>query len=432
MYEKNERYMADIAVFGAGPAGIAAAWQAGMDGTKVCLIEVTDRIGGVMGSCPGMMLGAGYPTGNSIGGFFEAFVQRLYNMSPPVAQRRTCSLENFGDEVVYHHEYAVAILYEMLAEANVEILLNAIPAQVRMEGNKIEAVEVTMIDRTLTVTADMYLDCTGNGEIAHRAGVKSQKGNEDGLMMGTTLTFFMENVDCKKVFQDPQAPYFEEYAKTGIENGELHHSIPQIYMLPAFREKSVFINTVTITGIDGTNSRSVLSGTCTARKRVLQLSEFLKKYIPGFENSWVSCIGPTVGIRETRKLEGLYQVTYDDIYKGTKFEDGIVACDNPLDEVFRDEHTTHYSHEAALKEGYYTIPLRALIPRYTENLLFAGKCMSVDMKAFASVRGMPQCMLMGQAIALAACDAQCEGIPVQEIDGKKVAARMRTMGVWGI
>ena len=67
--------------------------------------------------------------------------------------------------------------------------------------------------------------------------------------------------------------------------------------------------------------------------------------------------------RETRRLEGMYSVTYDDVAMATKFKDGIVACDNPLDEVFRDENTTHYSHEAALKEGYYTIPFSALVPK---------------------------------------------------------------------
>ena len=432
MCNLRDKYTVDVAVFGAGPAGLAAAWQAGMSGKKVCLIEVMDRIGGVMGSCPGMMLGAGYPTGHSVGGFFEEFVQRMCKHNPPVAERRTCSLENFGDEVVYQHEYATLILYEMLAEAGVEVILNAVTSNVVTEEDKITKIDVTLINKTLEVNADIYIDCTGNGEIAHRAGVKSRKGNEEGLMMGVTLTFFMENVDCEKVFSDPDAPYFETYAEEGIRKGELHKSIPQIYMLPAFRKNTVFINTVTVTGVDGTDSYSILAGTITARKRVLQLGEFLKNNIPGFENSWLTGIGPSVGIRETRKLEGMYQVTYDDVFNAVKFEDGIVACDNPLDEVFRDENTTHYSHKAALKDGYYTIPVRALIPKKIKNLLFAGKCMSVDIKAFASVRGMPQCMLMGQSVGVVAQMAIDNNVSVQDVNVKAVSSKMKELGAWGI
>lgn len=432
MSNLRETYIADIAVFGAGPAGLAAAWQAGMSGQKVCLVEVQDRIGGVMGSCPGMMLGAGYPTGHSIGGFFEEFVQRMYTHKPPVAERRICSLENFGDEVVYQYEYAELILYEMLKEARVDVLLNAITSQVNTQNDKIVSVDVAMINKTVEINAGAYIDCTGNGEIAHRAGVTSQKGNEEGLMMGASLTFFMDNVNCNRVFSDPDAPYFETYAAEGIKKGQLHKSIPQIYMLPAYRKNTVFINTVTVTGVDGTDSQSVLEGTIIAKNRVLELADFLIKNVPGFENSWLSNVGRSVGIRETRKLEGMYKITYDDIFNAVKFEDGIVACDNPLDEVFRDEKTTHYSHEAALKGGYYTIPIRALIPKKIKNLLFAGRCISVDSKAFASVRGMPQCMLMGQSVALAAEMALREGIPVQKVDGKKIASKMRELGVWGI
>lgn len=432
MRDSDGTYVVDIAVFGAGPAGLAAAWQAGMSGKNVCLIEVQDRIGGVMGSCPGMMLGAGYPTGQSVGGFFEEFVDRMYKHTPPVAERRTCSLENFGDEVVYKHEYAELILYEMLKEAHVDIFLNTITSQVNMKNDKIVSVDVAMINKTMEINSGIYIDCTGNGEIAHRAGVKSQKGNEEGLMMGASLTFFMDNVDCDKVFSNSEAPYFEAYAEEGIKNKQLHKSIPQIYMLPAYKKNTVFVNTVTVTDVDGTDSQSVLEGTVIAKRRVLELADFLIQNIPGFEKSWISTIGQSVGVRETRKLEGMYTITYDDIFNGVKFEDGIVACDNPLDEVFRDEKTTHYSHEAALNSGYYTIPVRALIPKKIKNLLFAGRCISADSKAFASVRGMPQCMLMGQSVALVADMALQEEIPVQKVDVKTVSLKMKELGVWGI
>ena len=109
----------------------------------------------------------------------------------------------------------------------------------------------------------------------------------------------------------------------------------------------------------------------------------------------MTSLGPTVGVRETRKLEGMVQVSGADLAAGRKFPDGIVACDNPIDDVMRGSAMTH---EAIVEGGdFYTIPFRALVPKKIANLMFAGRIISADATAFASVRGMPQCMAMGQA-----------------------------------
>lgn len=424
---------ADVIVFGAGPSGISAAITAARNNYTVILIEHQNKIGGVMSTCPGMMLGAGYPCGITIGGSFEEFVAKMYNQSPPVAERRKCSLENFGDEVVYSHEHAISILYEMLDETNVDLRINHISSHILMENDEIKGVEIVNSQNCELFVAKIYIDCTGNGDIADRAGVPSQKGNEENLMMGVSLTFFLENVDWTRAFKDSEDPYFTKYAKIGIERGKIHPSIEQIYMLKGFREGSVFFNTVTVTEVDGTNSSSVIHGTKLARRRVMDLAKFCREEIPGFEQSYISNIGPTVGIRETRRLEGMYQLTFDDLQKATKFTDGIVACDNPLDEVFRNEANTKYTHDAAISKGnYYTIPFRSLIPKKVKNLLFAGRNISVDSKAFSSIRGMPQCMIMGQGAGIGAAYAISNHCCVQEIDCSKVVDSLITLGVNGI
>ncbi len=423
----------DVLVFGAGPAGISAAVSAAREGKTVRLIETQNVIGGVLSACPGMMLGAGYPCKKTIGGFFQELVDRMSEQNPPIGERRVCSLENFGDEVVYSYEHTVSLFYDILQEAGVTLHINHMPLNVLLQDNKITGVEVVNSNGLNLFTAGVYLDCTGNGDIAVKAGVPYILGNEQGLMMGATLTFFMENVNWEKAFADDTDPYFTAYAEQAIKDGKIHESIPQIYMLKGYREGSVFFNTVTVTGVDGTDSDSVLAGTNTARKRVLDLAKFCKENLPGFENSFVSRIGNVVGIRETRKLEGLYQITYGDIFKGEKFQDGIVACDNPLDEVFRDEETKFYSHEAALEHGnYYTIPFRCFVPKEIKNLMFAGRNISVDVKAFASVRGMPQCMIMGQAIGIGAAIALNEKTDVQQINHVSVVSRLIEHGVKGI
>ena len=426
-------YEADVVVFGAGPAGIAAAIAAAREKQKVYLIELQNVVGGVMSSCPGMMLGSGYPCDKSIGGFFEEFVSRLYHHDPPVAERRACSLANFGDEVVYDYEYALSTLYDMLEEADVEVLFNHVPCNTHVADDSIGRVEVVNTQGCDIFLSKMYIDCTGNGDVAARSGVPSRSGDDRGLMMGVTLTFFMENVDWYKAFAESADPYFTRYAEMGIAEGRLAKTLPEIYMLKGFRDGTVFFNTVTVTGVDGTESRSVARGAQAARRQVMELARFCREEMPGFERSHLSHIGPTVGVRETRRLEGLYRLTFADVAGATKFEDGIVACDSPLDEVFRDESTSHYSHEAALPPGeYYTIPFRTLVPRRIKNLLFAGRARSVDARAFATGRGMPQCMAMGQSVGVGAALANADSCTVQEIDTRLVVERLIALGVNGI
>jgi hypothetical protein len=243
----------------------------------------------------------------------------------------------------------------------------------------------------------------------------------------------MENVDWAQTFADHTDPYFTRYARLGIAAGRLPETLAQIYLLKGLREGSVYFNTVTVTGVDGSDLRSVNAATLRARRQVLALASFCRDEMPGFEHAYVSRIGPVVGVREGRRLEGLYTLTREDVAGAVKFEDGIVAADSPLDEVFRDDSAAVYSHEAALPPGeYYTIPFRSLVPRTLRNLLFAGRLRSVDLAAYATGRGMPQCMLMGQAAGVGAAMALRAGCDVQDIDRPALVERLVALGVNGI
>jgi hypothetical protein len=423
----------DVVVFGAGPAGIAAAVTAAREGRGVRLVELQNVIGGVISSCPGMMLGYGYPCGVSVGGFFEELVQRLYACTPPSAERRPCDLENFGDEVVYDYDIMIAELHELLAGAGVELLLNHLPAHVDVRDGAVRHVDVVSPRGGERFTAGVFIDCTGNGDLAAAAAVPSATGDGRGRTMGATLTFFMENVDWSLAFADPSDPYYTRYAQQGIAEGRLPQTLPQIYLLKGLREGSVYFNTVTVTGVDGSDPRSVAEATLRARRQVRALASFCRDEMPGFEHAYVSRIGPVVGVREGRRLEGLYTLTREDVAAATKFEDGIVAADSPLDEVFRDETASLYSHEAALPAGeYYTVPFRTLVPKAVRNLLFAGRARSVDLETYATGRGMPQCMIMGQAAGVGAALALAAGCDVQQIDRAAVVRRLLELGVNGI
>ncbi|SFE99940.1 FAD dependent oxidoreductase [Sulfitobacter brevis] len=425
----NQRRLdCDVAVIGGGTAGFGAAIAAARAGLSVRLVEAGPKVGGVMAFCPGMPWGGGYPQGRTIGGIFSELTDRLAQMTPPAAEVRACALENFGLEVLYDHEAATLVMLEMLSEAGVILHLNSFALNPNMQGDLIASIDCADRRGTFTLVPKMVIDCSGDGDISAKSGVPFSLGDAQGNMMAVTLSFHMIGADCEKVFAGAD-PYFQQLAAQGIADGLLHPDLHKLYLMQGFQANSVFCNTVTIRGVDGTDSDAVTRATQEGRRRCHQVARFLVDRVSGFETAQMWAVGPTVGVRETRKLEAVYRITGEDIAIGTKFADGIVACDNPIDDVMRD--TAEMTHDAAVQQGdYYTIPFRSLIPRKIANLLFAGRLISADPVAFASVRGMPQCIAMGQACGVAVSLAVEKGCSMQILDTTEVTAVLAEQGVW--
>ncbi len=420
----------DVLVIGGGTAGFGAAVAAGRQGLDVILLEATSKVGGVMAFCPGMPWGAAYPVDQIIGGLMVELTHRLETLDPPAAEKRPCTLENFGPEIIYDHDIATLTMFEMLEEAGVKIRLNASALAPKMDQTGIT--EVTCFDRNgqFNVKPKIVIDCSGDGDISAKAGVPYTLGDCGGNMMGVTISFHMVGVDWDKAFADPD-PYFTKFAKKGIADGRLHPDLAKLYLMKAFHTGTVFCNSVHIRGVDGTDPVAVGQATQEGRRRCHQLARFLQTDIPGFSDAHMSLLSPTVGVRETRKLQAVYQVTGEDLAQGTKFADGIVRCDNPIDDVMRTDASM--THDAIVdKDSYYTIPFRSLIPENVPNLMFAGRIISADPTAFASVRGMPQCMAMGQATGTAAAIALRDEIAVQAVDPKVLVTELTKQGVNGL
>ena len=417
----------DVLVIGGGTAGFGAAMAAARRGARVSLVESTAKIGGVMAFCPGMPWGGGYPVGRSIGGVFAELTSRMVALTPSAALVRPSTLENFGAEVIYDHEAATFTMFEMLEEAGARVHLNTIAGAPTMDGNRIASVEAYDRRGPFTFRPGMVIDCSGDGETSAKAGVPFTVGNGAGNMMGVTLSFTMIGTDWSRVFAEDD-PYFERYAAVGVAEGRLHPDLAKLYLMKGFHEGAVFCNTVHIRGVDGTDPAAVARATQEGRRRCRQVARFLTESVPGFERARMTDLGPTVGVRETRRLQAMHRITGQEIARATKFEDGIVACDNPVDDVMRGDGAM--THDAAVDKGaYYTIPLRCLLPESVANLAFAGRLICADPVAFASVRGMPQCMAMGQAVgttAAMALDAKCR---VQEVDRRQVVAALVAEGV---
>jgi len=427
----RDAYHPDVLVVGGGTAGFGAAVTAARQGLRVHVIEAGAKLGGVMAFCPGMPWGGGFPCDVSIGGLFDDLTERLAALTPPAAEKRYSTLENFGAEVIYDPDMAQIEMFAMLEEAGVRLHLNTLAEAPVMEDDRIAS--VTAMDRhgPLTFLPRMVVDASGDGHIAAQAGVPFDLGDASGKMMGVTLSFLMVNAPWDQVFAEGD-PYFTRFAERGVADGRLHPDLSQLYLMKGFHPGTVFCNSVIIRNVDGTDPGSIARATQEGRRRVAHLAAFLRAEVPGFEAAWMTALGPTVGVRETRKLHGLYRLTGADISAATKFPDGIVACSNPVDDVMRGDGGA-MTHDAAVEDGrFYTLPFRSLVPARVENLMFAGRNVSADPVAFASIRGMPQCMAMGQATGNAAALVLAGNGPVQGLDPVRVVAEMQAQGVRGL
>lgn len=417
----------DVLVVGGGTAGFGAAIAASREGLQVTLLEATSKIGGVMAFCPGMPWGGAYPMDQIVGGIIQELTERLASMDPPAAEKRACTLDNFGPEIIYDHDIATLTMFEMLEEAGVRVRLGTIALEPEMDGSTIASVSCCDRHGPFTVQPKIVIDCSGDGDISAKAGVPYVLGDASGNMMAVTISFFMMRVDWDRAFADPD-PYFRKYAAIGVADGRLHRDLEKLYLMRGFNEGTVFCNSVHVRGVDGTDPLAVGAATQEGRRRCRQLATFLRAEVPGFEQAHMAMLSPTVGVRETRKLQGMYRLTGKDLASATKFEDGIVACDNPIDDVMRAEGDM--THQAALQSGkYYTIPFRSLVSEKITNLMFAGRILSADAVAFASVRGMPQCMAMGQATGTAAAIALRSGIAVQKIPTTQLVRTLAAKGI---
>ncbi len=320
-------------------------------------------------------------------------------------------------------------MFDMLDEAGVDAHLNTTAFVPVMDGLQVRRIECFDRRGAFSVAPRFVIDCSGDGDISAKAGVPFTVGDDGGNMMGVTTSFFMEGIDWALAFADGD-PYFTHAAAVGVAEGRIHPDLARLYLMKAFHDGTVFCNSVHVRGIDGTDPAAVARATQEGR-RCLQLARFLQTDVPGFADAHMTQLSPTVGVRETRKLEGMYQLTGADLARGAKFDDAIVCCDNPVDDVMRSNATM--SHDSSVAIGdHYTIPFRSLVPKHVPNLMFAGRIISADPVAFASVRGMPQCVAMGQATGTAVGIALAAGCSVQSIDSRELVADLTLQGVHGL
>lgn len=436
---------ADVLVVGGGPAGLGAALGAAQAGARVILAERYGFLGGNATAALVMPLmsfhtqtptrerrGAAtlLPTDHGpgeavVGGVVATLLERLVSVGGAIPPTLAT-----GYVVPFDPEWFKLAALDLLDEAGVQLLFHAFASGI-IGQNKVEGVVFETKSGPLVIRAKVTVDCTGDADVAAQAGTPTEVGRADGLVQPMTLMFRMAEF---------QRAAFEAYVKEhpgewrGVHGlwdlvrkasaaGELKLPREDILFFATPHEGEVSVNSTRVTRVLGTDVWDLSYAEWMSRRQMRQIAEFLRRYVPGFERSYVMQSGVNVGVRETRRIVGEYQLTAEDLLSARKFDDAIARGAYPID-IHNPAGKGTVLKRLPPGEAY-DIPLRSLMPKDTEGLIVAGRCISGTHEALSSYRVMPIVMATGQAAGVTAAlaakrNAQPRQVPVGEIQRELV------------
>lgn len=447
-------YSADVVVIGGGPAGFCAAVAAAREGTKTILVEANGCAGGMATSgLVGPFMTSYDKDGETmiIRGLFEEIVERLVERDGAIHPSKVRAGTAFSSWIVVGHDHLTPfepevlkrLMDDMLEEAGVTTLYHTEFVMPVMDGERLTGVVVSSKSGLQAIEGKVFIDCTGDADVAYRAGVPCSKGNEElGITQPASLFFRIGNVNLNAVEADIQANKDNFYRKDGVNYRSFHWRVKEakdngdwpldrvsIGMFRGVKPDEWSINTTRIMNVDATNNASLTRGEIEGRKQVEVVFDFLKKYVPGCENAKMLGTASTLGIRESRHIKGEYTMVQDDILEGHVPEDAILLLSNSIDVHGRFGPLSN-SYIPIRNGKWYGVPYRALVPQYVEGLLVAGRCISATADAAGGIRLMPPCAGTGQAAGTAAALAVEFDCTVRKLDPAKLRARLKERGAY--
>ncbi len=404
-------YETDIAVLGGGIAGVCAACAAAKRGCSVILVERFAVAGGDLTS-GGVASFCGETSGQ--GEVFDEIISRLEAFDAIVPYR---PFEEKSSRVFNHHLLAV-VLQEILLAYGVKLLLHTrfVDAAVS-EGTVTECI-VSGQSGPEALRAKIFIDCTGEGVLAHAAGFETMKGREsDGLSLPMSMMFFVRyhpDGDC--VPQVPQDLFDKIACKDDLPMTSLWPNGPGGNAIK-----------VKIPCFDATDTESMTQAEITGRRRIMEVLDYFQRVE---KKPWLfdGC-SPQIGIREGRRIKGKYVLTVDDLRAGRQFQNAVVRGVYYLDgHKPDDDKRTYILPKDELNVPPYQIPLECLIAKDGKNLLMAGRCFSADQLALSSARVATTCAMTGQAAGIAATICIKTGVDIKSLDPLLVRQEVEQSG----
>jgi hypothetical protein len=405
----------DVVVAGGGPAGMGAALGAARAGAKTLLLENHPFVGGVGAWALGMTINQMLPEGRSRGAVHDAIVDRLKAHGDEALIVRDHAL-------VCNVEYLKVVLMDALDAAGVKYLLHARVADAMVERNRVAGVVVASKQGMRKIRARAVVDATGDGDVAFYAGAETMKGREtDGFLSPMTLNIIVTNVDV---------PAAIEAMGGGGSKRLLDQARSKYPLLPETMGPAAFPlkNAVTINhagtklrgSLDATSLEEITEAERYSRRQAIQMVQALREFGgPAFARAQLANTAAQIGVRETRRVKGLYLLTEEDAKNGTRFDDAIAWRSGFLD--------IGYVRYERMK--VHDVPYRAILPAKVDGLLMSGRCISATHVGAAAGKSMGNCMATGHAAGIAAAFSAARKKTPRELKAADIQAQLAKDGV---
>lgn len=456
--KKSRTVHKDVLVVGGGTAGFAAAIAAARNGASVLLLEQRDHLGGTHSGGMVMMIRSMRHMKAPVGFEQKKLFMTTYESSFDDEQLVRSIAQEYIDRMLkigsawgqvgqatarqlFDPEVAKWVIQQMVEEAGAEIWLNSQVTDLLKDGDKVTGVVLDNLRERVEVHAGVVIDSTGDGDIAAAAGASFQFGSpDDGLCQPMSLYFGVGGVQLDKTLEymrthpeefgqeyvdrllqmrSEDKPFtmfpFKKQIREALANGDypiplglqtvnpdtLSYIVRPMFRNGKLRYDVTYHNMDMAYNIDATDRIQLTRATLSMRDMANRMAKFYQKYVPGYEDSYLSHTAQSVGIRDSRRIDCDYTLTVDDVLAGRKFEDGIGRYGSLMD-----VHDKSGKKSLSLTEvggaGWFHIPYRCLLPKGITNLLMAGRCISADYNAQGSVRSQAAAMMTGQATGTAA------------------------------
>jgi hypothetical protein len=440
----------DVLVVGGGNAGCAAALAAARHGARTLLVE---RYGFLGGTATAAMVGPWmtFHSGREriVGGIAQEIVERLVRKGASPGHLHDSS-DYVATITPFDPEVHKALLFEMMRESGVTLLLHAYVLSARVEGDIVRGASFATVGGTREYFGRVVIDTTADAFVAAAAGVPTHQGDDKGRVQPATLMFRLSHVDLQKLSTYVRAhpdqmrtslkthervpgsltavaglyQLWEDARRDGIV--DVPRELVSFFISPYPDE--VTVNMTRVVDIDPLDPGDLTRAEIEARLQTMQLLEFFRARVPGFENARIAATGTQVGIRESRRIVGRYTLTRDDVLHGRRFDDAVACSAYPID-IHNPSGTGTTTHRLAPGESY-DIPYRCMVPVNREQLLVAGRCISTTHEALASTRLTPTVMTLGQAAGTAAALARRHRILASEVDVRELRGQLVADGVY--
>ncbi len=426
----------EVVVVGGGPAGIAAAAAAARTGRSTILIERYGYLGGA-GTAGGLSTFCGLHANvhgehrQVIHGIADDLLDRiaaLDGLNPP----HLSFAERIAAQAFDISAYKIAA-DDLVGGSGATLLYHGLVTGVVMApGHQIDAVLIESKSGRHAIRGQVFIDCSGDGDLAAWSGAPFEKGSTATDMLFPSLMFRINGVDAERAGHawDVLARQMDEAEAAGTHRFPRKRPIVRPQRNPLeWRANMSQIANPDGSPVDGTDVWQLSYGEVAGRQQVRDAFAFIREVTPGFERSYIVDIAPQIGIRETRRIIGDYQLTEDDILDCADFPDPIGVNGWPVE--------AHVTGDVDIRwprgdnpRGFNQLPFRIIVPRVVGNLYVAGRCASMTHEGQSSARVSGPCFAMGQAAGTAADLALKAGISCRDVDYGQLRERLLNDGAY--